>query len=162
MPINEASRYSTGRGGQLTELQKREAEAAIYGLPVLSHMPQPELSADDIARMRQILAQHDAQSSPMREFDLNHPPRAETLAPGTPGANGPYQWQPFPRMLYDHENRRHIIVQNQVEETRMLEAGWRVDPYPNEPVENEPELDAATRAEVAAIDAEARKKPPKK
>jgi len=161
MPINEASRYSN-RGGELTELQKREAEAAIYGLPVLMPNMQPELSAEDIARMRQILAQHDsAQGAGLREFDLNRPPRAETLAPGTPGANGPYQWQAFPRMLYDHENRVYKTVRNQVEQDQLLEAGWRVDPYPAEPPA-EPEFDAATRAEIAAIDTEARRKPPKK
>jgi hypothetical protein len=160
MPIHEASRH-TGRAGELTERQKLEAQAAVYGLPPPIPM-QPDLTADDIARMRQILAQHDAQAQPVREFDLNHPPRAETLAPGTPGANGPYIWQPFPQMLYDHENRRFKTVQNEVEKNRMLEAGWRVDPYPAEPVANEPELDAATKAEVERIDAEARKKPPAK
>ena len=158
MPINESSRYG---GGELTERQKRQAEAAIFGLPDPTTM-QPDYSATEVEQMREILKRHDAQQqSGIREFDLNKPPRVETLAPGTPGAAGPYIWQAFPRMLYDHENRMYTTVKNQVEQDRMLEAGWRIDPYPAEAPEP-PQFDAATQAEIARIDAEARKKPVKK
>lgn len=115
-----------------------------------------ELSAEDIQRMRMIIAQHDAQQAPMTEFDLNKPPRRHTLAPGTPGADGPYQHQAFPRMLYDHENRAYKTARNQPEMEALLSMGYRLDPYPTD-APAEPELDA-TKLEVAAIDKKAREK----
>ena len=153
MPINESS---NNLRSDLTAEQQRRAQAAVYGLP--EPEPAQDLSAEDVQRLRMILARHDAQTSPVREFDLNKPPRSETLAPGTPGANGPYQYQPFPRMLYDHRLRSTTIVRSQPQMEQALADGWRLDPYPSEPVEEGPEFDAAVEAEIAAVDAELKKK----
>ena len=106
-----------------------------------------QLTHEEIERMRQIVLQHDQTNRKgIQEFDLNKPPKE------------PYRHQEFPRMIYDHAKRRTKIVHNADHLADALAAGWKKEPFPAE-VE-EPELDAATAAEAAAIDRELRK--PKK
>lgn len=141
MPFNPAGGY---RRSNLTKEQKREAEAAIYGLST-KDMEQ-QFSQEDIERMRAILAQHDsqAQRQGIREFDLNSPPKE------------PYKYQEFPKLVYDHDARTHRVVRNKAEEKAALEAGWLNEPFPAEaPAE---ELDDDDAAEVARLDKIARKK----
>jgi hypothetical protein len=141
MPINESVNL---RRSNLTKEQRREQEAAIYGLSTKQMIDQ--LSPEEIERMRQIVAQHDQQNKPgIKEFDLNDPPRV------------PYRHQEFPKTVYDHEGRRSFIVRNREDEKEALDSGLRLDPYPAEPVEVEPEAEAA---EIDKLDKIARK--PKK
>lgn len=52
----------------------------------------PELTAEEIERMRQLVAAHDGQHKPVTTVDLNNPPRV------------PYRFQKFPMIVYDLEN----------------------------------------------------------
>lgn len=145
MPIYE----SRGpKRGALTRDQKREAEAAIYGLEGDTSLSSPQITPQEIERMRQLVAQHDSQGG-IKDFDLNNPPRL------------PYKYQEYPRIVYHHADRKMRTVNSDEELELALEAGYEKEPYPQE-VEA-PTLDAATAAEVAAVDrkiAESRK--PKK
>jgi hypothetical protein len=141
MSINEAGGI---RRSNLTKEQRREAEAAIYGLSTKQMSDQ--LTHDEIERMRQIVAQHDqTNKGGIKEFDLNNPPKL------------PYRHQEFPKTVYDHESRRSFIVRNREDEKEALDSGFRLDPYLSEPVEVEPEAEAA---EIAQLDKTARR--PKK
>jgi hypothetical protein len=128
----------------LTKEQKREAEAAIYGLSTKDM--QDQFTQEDIERMRAILAQHDgqAQRQGIREFDLNNPPKE------------PYKYQEFPKLVYHHEARTHKVVRSKAEEKAALDAGWLNEPFPSEPPVDE--LDEEEAAEVARLDKIARKK----
>jgi hypothetical protein len=102
-----------------------------------------QLSPEEIERMRAIVAQHDQTNKQgIKEFDLNNPPRL------------PYRFQEYPKTVYDHEGRRSFIVRNREDEREALESGLRLDPYPAEPVEVEPESEAE---EIARLDKQARK-----
>jgi hypothetical protein len=135
----------------LTDAQKRAAEAAIYGLPTDLHsMNISPLSHDEIERMRQIVMQHDSEGKrTMNEFDLNNPPKT------------PYRHQEFPRIVYDHVGRKTLKVRNQAELENAIGAGYELEAFMPEVAE--PELSVAERAEVARLDREARrpKKEPK-
>jgi hypothetical protein len=137
MSINESVKL---RRSNLTKEQRREAEAAIYGLSTKQMIDQ--LSPEEIERMRQIVAQHDQTSGKngIKEFDLNNPPRL------------PYRFQEYPKTVYDHEGRRSFIVRNREDEKEALESGLRLDPYPSEPVESEVQLSAAELAEIEKLD----------
>jgi hypothetical protein len=138
MPINESVNL---RRSNLTKEQRREAEAAIYGLSTKEMINQ--ISPEEIERMRAIIAQHDqTNKGGIKEFDLNNPPKL------------PYRHQEFPKMVYDHEGRRHFIVHNRAEETDAIESGLSLEPYPAEPVEVEPEAEAA---EIEKLDKIARR-----
>ena len=142
MPVYEAAARRSG----LTKQQKREQEAAIYGLAP-NNMQEQFFSLDDIERMRAILNQHDGQKTKgIREFDLNNPPKE------------PYTHQPYPAILYDHETRKHIVVKNRREEEDALEAGYVKEAYPREAAPVEAPLSAAEQAEVSRLDKIARKK----
>jgi hypothetical protein len=132
----------------LTDAQKRAAEAAIFGLPDdLHRMNVSPLTHDEIERMRQIVMQHDSEGKrTMNEFDLNNPPKA------------PYRHQEFPRIVYDHVGRKTLKVRNQAELENALGAGYELEAFAPEVAE--PELSPAERAEVARLDREARR--PKK
>ena len=137
MPINEFS----NRRSNLTKEQRREQEAAIYGLSTKQMIDQ--LSPEEIERMRQIVAQHDQTNKQgIKEFDLNNPPRL------------PYRFQEYPKTVYDHEGRRSFIVRNREDEREALESGLRLDPFPAEPEEVQPEAEAA---EIEKLDKQARK-----
>jgi hypothetical protein len=135
MPINEASGL---RRSNLTKEQKREAEAAIYGLKPIDHMQYAELTAQEIERMRAIVAQHD-RGQRAEEFDLNNPKTA------------PYRYQRFPKMIYSHAKRDSRIVRSEDELQGFMELGWTDQPYPAEPTETV-QLDAASAAEVEQVD----------
>jgi hypothetical protein len=85
MPIPEPGSI---RRSNLTKQQQQDQLAAIYGVT----MPTQQLSEQEVAHMRQILAQHDSEHKPMQVFDLNNPPKEQ------------YHFQKFPMMLYDHAN----------------------------------------------------------
>jgi hypothetical protein len=75
------------------------------------------ISAEDIERMRALVAQHDSkQGAIVKEFDLNNPPKVQ------------YRHQEFPKMLYQHESGKTKAVHNAKEEDKSLKAGWRKDP----------------------------------
>lgn len=138
MPINEASGY---RKAYLTKEQKREAEAAIYGLKPINPMDFQELTAQEIERMRAIVAQHDRTNGKSEEFDLNNPK--------TP----PYRYQRFPKMIYHHTKRENRIVRSEDELQGFSELGWVDVPYPAEPQDQQPvQLDAVSAAEAAKVD----------
>ena len=158
MSINEAPGYQSN----LTKEQIRQAEAAIYGVPTQPPPMTPtnpqHMTAEQAELLRHMLQQYDSQHNHVNSFDLNNPPRAMTLAPGAPA--GPYRFQEYPRMIYDHVKRTTLIVQNREQLDLWLARGYSTEPYPAEPPE-EMELDAETAAEAAAIDAQLRKKKPK-
>jgi hypothetical protein len=138
MPINE---FVNLRRSNLTKEQRREAEAAIYGLSTNEMINQ--ISPEEIERMRAIIAQHDqTNKGGIKEFDLNNPPRL------------PYRFQEYPKVVYDHDGRQNFIVRNREEEKEALESGLRLDPYTAEPVEAHPEAEAA---EIERLDKQARK-----
>ena len=144
MPVYESAGY---RRSGLTNKQKREQEAAIYGLSPNDMTEQ--FSPEDIERMRAILAQHDGQKHKgIREFDLNNPPKE------------PYTHQPYPAIRYEHETRTHLVVRNRKEDEAALEAGYVKEAYPREAVAVEVPLSAAEQAEVDRLDKIARQ--PKK
>lgn len=136
MPINEASGL---RRSNLTKEQRREAEAAIYGLKPIDPMQYAELTAQEIERMRAIVAQHDRSTGKSEEFDLNNPRTA------------PYRYQKFPKMIYHHAKRDNRIVRSEDELQGFYELGWTDQPYPAEPTETV-QLDAASAAEVEQVD----------
>ncbi len=136
MPINEASGY---RRSNLTAQQRKEAEAAIYGLTPISMQDTLELTAAEIERMRAIVSQHDRTNGKMEEIDLNNPK--------TP----PYRYQKFPKMIYSHAKRENRIVRSEDEMQGFIALGWVDVPYPQDEPEPTP-LDAAGAAEAAQVD----------
>lgn len=109
----------------------------------------PQLTAAEIERLREIVLAHDKKNlGGMKEFDLNNPPKE------------PYRYQEYPRCIYHHESGRSKTVPHEAALTQALSEGWRLEPAPTSEPEAQPQLSAAEQAEVAAIDAEARK--PKK
>lgn len=134
MALNEA--ISRKRGG-LTKLQKREAEAAVYGLLESSYVS--SFSTAEIENMRRVLAQYDQSANGgIKEFDLNHPPK------------DPYVHQEFPRMMYRGTATK---VAQSADEMQDAEAnGW--NRTPSLPVvQASAAFDAETEAEVDAINA---------
>lgn len=81
----------------------------------------PELTAEEVERMRTIVAQADQKNrAETKEFDLNKPPQK------------PYTHQEFPRIVYHHSRRVHKAVANEAELAEALKDGWKKEPYPNE------------------------------
>lgn len=135
MPLNEASGW---RRSRLTTQQKREAEAAIYGLDP-KPMDLSELTAQDIERMRAIVAQHDSQSGKVKTFDLNNPPQER------------YTYQPYPKAIYNHANGESKYVYSEEQLEAHLAGGWSRNPAPDPGDDPAPELDAASAAEAAQV-----------
>lgn len=104
----------------------------------------PMFTEAEIAKMRAFVTEHDKKTS-INSFDLNNPPKA------------PYRHQELPRLLYNHGTRKHKLVHKQSDLDAALADGFQIEPFPAEPLEPV-QLDAAEEAEVAKIDAEARKK----
>jgi hypothetical protein len=124
----------------LTKEQKRQAEAAIYGVPADIAMSPSQLTPEEIERMRAIVAQHDRGAN-QNEFDLNAPKQK------------PYRYEEFPRLMYNHATRAHRPARNQAELDAALEAGWSKEPFPADDAEaGEPELDATNAAAAAATE----------
>lgn len=85
------------------------------------------LNVGEIERMRDLVAQHDAQNRQgIKEFDLNNPPRK------------PLVETEYPRVVYDHKGRRARKAANEEDLKAALKAGWKTEPYPAQP-EPEPE-----------------------
>ncbi len=136
MPLNEARGVTRTN---LTKEQKQQAEAAILGLPGPIMSTQMQLSAEEIERMRAIVAQHDNQGK-VQEFDLNNPPKQ------------PYSYQEYPRVMYHHATGRTRLAQNAAEVEAAEKAGWTKEPHPVAPQAEPVELDADSQREVAAIE----------
>jgi hypothetical protein len=108
----------------MTKQEKLQAEAAIYGLNRNNMPPQePQLSYDEIERMRAILQAHDKQNQGgTKEFDLNNPPKV------------PYTHQPFPQLVYHNAKREHKVVNNPAELKAALDSGeWNTEFYGTDP-----------------------------
>ena len=76
-------------------------------------MPQEQFTHEEIARMRQIIAQHDSGSNPITTIDLNNPPRQ------------PYKFQPFPKLVY--QSNKALKVHTQIQLDEALAEGWSED-----------------------------------
>jgi len=140
MPLNEARGFHTN----LTQEQKREAERALYGLENV--MP-AEATQEEMNRMREILAQHDAktQAAGMKDFDLNKPPTA------------PYVYREFPFLMYHHRDKKTMPARTHEERERLLADGWSVDPFPSG-AQPEIPLTAEQHAEAESLDKRLAKK----
>ena len=104
-----------------------------------------QFDAADIERMRQILRAHDEMGK-SQEFDLNKPPTK------------PYVFQKFPMAIYHHATGETALVKTEKELQTMLEAGWSEKPFPQQTTEPEaPQVTPGENAEIALLDAEARK-----
>lgn len=107
----------------------------------------PQLTHQEIERLRQIVIDHDKKNfGGMKEFDLNNPPQE------------PYRYQEFPRLLYRHGTDKTKVVRDQEQLEAALADGWSMDAVAIE--YKEPKLNKADAAEARAIDRELRK--PKK
>lgn len=81
----------------------------------------PQLTEMDVIKMREMLAQHDAEQDPIRVIDLNNPPRQ------------PYKYQKFPKIVYDLESSTeqkiaYVVVEDEESLQAYLEAGWSEQP----------------------------------
>lgn len=108
----------------------------------MSPNEQPVFTEAEIEKMRRVVFDHDKKTG-VHEFDLNNPPRK------------PYRHQELPRLMYaldadDKPIHKTAHTEKQVED--MLATGWSITPVA--PIEAEEiELDAATQAEVAEVEA---------
>jgi len=110
----------------------------------------PELTFEEIERMRQIVQQHDAQRPVMQTIDLNNPPKV------------PYTFQKFPMMVYG-ESGQNVLVRSESELQEALESGWTRVPQ-SAPVPVEQPLSPQYQVEVnrlnEQLEAERRKRGP--
>ena len=137
MALNESRGWSRS---SLTPQQKREAEAAIYGLQEPAYPMSNDLSTAEIERMRAMIAQHEQKTS-VTEFDLNKPPVE------------PYVYQPFPKTVY-HPDGRNRIVRDEPEMEMAMEAGWGLKPITAGSAVEQAHLEPDAAAEVARIDSQ--------
>lgn len=95
----------------------------------------PQLTNDEIEKMRALVADQDARSggNVPKEFDINNPPRA------------PYVHQDFPRVVYHHKKRVHKTVQNEEELAEAVKLGFQKEGFP--PVVEQPDDDEPEPAE---------------
>lgn len=101
-------------------------------------MQNQPLSAEEIQHMRQILAQHDAESKPVQTFDLNNPPRQT------------YVFQKFPMMVYATDGEGHLVVSSEAELSAALKQGFtRTAPAQSEVAL--PKLSASLQAEADRV-----------
>lgn len=101
----------------------------------------------EIEKMRLFVSEHDKKQT-VNEFDLNNPPRVN------------YTHQHYPKVVYsvDAEGKAlHAKVHSAEEHDAAMAAGWANEPQGPEDVP-EVVLDAASAAEVAAVEAELKKK----
>jgi hypothetical protein len=135
----------------LTPDQKRDALAAIYGVPsqgknmAIQTDSRHKLSPEEILSLRTLLAKQDDDPKPVKEFDLNKPPQQ------------PYTHQDFPRAVYHHLKAKVKSVADQAELDKHLAAGWTIEPFPQPQDDPDIPLSGAEQQEVAKLDAEARK-----
>lgn len=121
----------------LSKQQKQQELEIIYGVDMAA-----QLTVNEIEKMRELLAQHDAQNSEGSDFD----PSKVVI---------PYRYQKFPMMIYDHSksypahereqtvtrgsmvvneivhvtaNLASKVVRNQAELEEHLEQGWSENP----------------------------------
>jgi hypothetical protein len=129
----------------LTNEQMQQQEAAAFGLPLRPQtLDVSNMTHEQVEALRGVLFQYDARNAAMqREFDLNKPP--------TP----PYRYQEYPRMLY--LGRETAIVKDEFELEQYLAHGWSKEPQEAPMLNLGGDLPPSMMAEVAAIDAEARK-----
>lgn len=157
--MNEAAGLSH-RGG-LTNKQKREQEAVIYGLgPQENSMTPAGLTAEEVDRMRAIIAKHDQQNprDGTKEFDLNNPPVE------------PYKHKTFPLHLTNRDGKTRVAHNEEVA-TKLAKKGYlspaeyrahvaSVTPSDLDPDDDagdeDLQLDAETAAEAAELDAKLR------
>ena len=132
MPINEARRVS--RRSNLTSQQKREAEAAIYGLQESQHLPDHQLTAEELQTMRTLLAQYEGQHQPIKEFDLNKPPVA------------PYRFQEFPKMMYHHARHSTAAAHDADEQAELEAKGYQAEPFPPETTDDAEPFEAPVKS----------------
>lgn len=109
----------------------------------------PQIFTDsEIEKMRLFVSEHDKKASPSNVFDLNNPPRV------------PYTHQEFPRLLYKLHGEGHQVHLRVADEAQLNDAlskDWSLAPVAA--IDDELDmLDAATQAEVAAIDKQLTKK----
>lgn len=149
MPLNEAARFK--RSHDLTPEEEREQTAACFGIrlqPDPSYMDLNNLSPEELAMMRVILAQHANGTTPAnREIDINNPPVPR------------YTYQEYPRIVY--QNGQSKPVNNPDELAKALSDGWTKIPGELPAAAPVAPPDAQEAAEIAALDAIA-KKPVKK
>lgn len=101
-------------------------------------MQNQPLSAEEIQHMRQILAQHDAESKPVQTFDLNNPPKQ------------PYVFQKFPMMVYATDGEGHLVVSSEAELSAALKQGFtRTAPAQSEVAL--PQLSVSLQAEADRV-----------
>lgn len=113
----------------------------------------PQMTEADINKMREMVANYDAEQSPVKVVDLNNPPRVA------------YKYQKFPKIVYDLENSSEqkivfVTVENEDDLQSYLAEGWSENP-PSYSEQREEPLSAAYQMEAAQVDeklAEERKK----
>lgn len=101
--------------------------------------PVQQFTPEQIAQMRALLAQHDQNAGPAKEFDLNRPPKQ------------PYRHQEFPMVIY-HASNPPKKVHDQDELESHLAYGWQAEPVVIE-ADPVPVLDPQSAAEAAQVDA---------
>jgi len=105
-------------------------------------MPPAQFTDLEIEKMRALITEHDKKAV-VNSFDLNNPPRVN------------YRHQDWPRLLYGLNAEglpTYLRVNDREEHEAALEAGWSNTPVAAAKAEDV-ELDEATAAEVAAVDA---------
>lgn len=138
MPINEAKGFYPST---LSPKEQDEAMRAIYGEPM---SPDTQLTYEELARMRQIIAAHDKQAGTMKEFDINKP--------DTPR----YVFREYPFLMYNHETGQTKPAVNFEHRQQLLAQGWSEDSVPPQP--REIELTPEETAEAQAVDKQLSKK----
>lgn len=147
MPIPSPAPY---RRSNLTKQQKKDELEAIYGVTM------SQITDEEIQKMREMIANHDAETSEEVDFD---PSKVKV----------PYRFQKFPMVVYNHARSRaacdeernvlrgslvvaevvHVkahlasmLVQHQQELDAALSAGWsEAPPEFKEEQEDEPSVD---------------------
>lgn len=112
--MNEARNFSRSN---LTKVQRDEAQAAILGLGEQTHMATPDLTPQEIERMRQIVMQHDRVSI-NKEFDLNAPPKQ------------PYKHQEFPKAMHAASGDSKVVHSKSEQEEAEAEGYSDIPPVP--------------------------------
>lgn len=135
MSINEPA--AGKRRGGLTKQQKRQAEAALYGLKQETNVP-AEYSPQEIEQMRQLVLQNDISSGKVAEFDLNKP------------AKETYVHQEFPRIVYHQKSGAAKKVENAKEMEEALAKGFAKDPPPPPPPPDEGEQETGAEQQPVA------------
>lgn len=148
MPLYEAAGFRTrGKSSNykpLTKAQKHEALCALFGPidPPMTSQITPQISAEDIERMRTLVAQADsANKNENREFDLNNPPKKQ------------YIHQAWPCAVYHHKTQRVKPAKNEAELAEALKHGWVKESFTAETGVEAVELDEQDKAELKAVEA---------